>query len=267
MPLKYLIRFEDTYGIADLYCFSACENFFDIKDAKKLISINDTTSIIFGLSNAGCLCIKRKELYIIEKFKPEYVITVMDLDKDNNDGTGILPLKTAKINLSETERKIKEISPNSKLRYIPTIYASETIMLYQYLKKPDKDFCIEEIVHCNNTWLFHSVIIAIFAHLEKLSDAKKVRNYLEIDKLLKEFQNTLKHYHTENKEIIRFILDRTYTGIELIQFLEKIKNIDQIFKKYIHVALPFEICGISVTSNDNLFSKKELFPHFPSSYR
>lgn len=261
------MRFEDTYGMADVFSAVMGIPYFSIAEIKKLIKVNDDIFMIFGLSNTDCLSVKRGELNIIDQYKPENIITIMDLDKENNDGTGILSYDTVKINLRESERKMKMMSPNSKISYIPTVYASETIMLYQYLMRTENDFCIEEIVHPKNTWIFHAVIIAIMANLEKLSDVKKVRNYLTIDRLLNAFQDTLDDFRTENIELMNFMLDREYNGNDLDSFLRRIEELDSLFKKCMCIPVSFNVCGVSVNSNDNLFAKKTLFSNFPKSFR
>lgn len=268
--MKYLILFEDTYGMADLY---RLENGLKLekesveKDVWKLIKINNEISIMFGLSNSTCINIDNKILDIIDDNKPENVVIVMDLDKGQNDGSGILDYKKVKIKLIRSEKKVHELHKDCIISYIPTIYASETIMLYQYIKRIRGDLCIEVLVHKYNTWRFHLLIIAILEGMGTEDSVKIVRNYANLEILNKSFNDTLDKYPTENREIIEFMLRQRVIGLSLDKFIDKLKHIDEIFNKYKNEDLRFILDGVEISTNERLFDKRNVFKSFPTKKR
>lgn len=265
--MKYLVRFEDTYGVSDIFCSKYKGAYFDISERRTLQYVTDNLSIIFGISNTDCLNIKGAELSIIHDTQPEYVIIVLDLDKENNDGSGIISEETLRTNLFKTEEKIRKVAPTSKVLYIPVVYSCETVMLYQYLVRYNKLFCVETLVHKVNTWQFHAIMLAILAHCEKVRDVKSVRNYLDLHRLITSFETTIDGCPTENREVMDLILDIDGAGITLERLIEKVRHVQVIFNKFKQEPIPFDLCGVLVNSNDNLYSIRSSFPSFPKGYK
>lgn len=268
--MKYLIIFEDTYGMADLY---RLENGINLpknsveKNDRELISINNDISIIFGVSNRACISVDNKIVDIIEVGKPDNVIIIMDLDKGQNDGSSILDYKKVKAKLLNSEKKIKLAYNECNVSYIPTIYASETIMLYQYIKRTKYNFCIETLVHKYNTWRFHTLMIAIIERMTSEDAVKNVRNYIKLDVLNKSFETTLDKYITENRELIEFMLGRRKIGISLDNFINKLKHMEEVFNTYKDKNIAFYLDGVEVSTNERLYDKRHMFKSFPTQKR
>ena len=54
--MKSLIRFEDTYGMTDIFCASRGIDYYDTNLIRKIHKIDDETYISFGFGNVSCLC-------------------------------------------------------------------------------------------------------------------------------------------------------------------------------------------------------------------
>ena len=53
--MKSLIRFEDTYGMTDIFCASRGIDYYDTNLIRKIHKIDDETYISFGFGNVSLM--------------------------------------------------------------------------------------------------------------------------------------------------------------------------------------------------------------------
>lgn len=116
----------------------------------------------------------------------ERIILVYDMDDLDGDKAIILKEKDLKSKINNLEQIFKRIGYNVEICYIPVVYAAETLMLYQYLGEK-YGIRIYNLVSSVNTWELHLCLLAYLVNEWNTKRAKKIRNFLEIDKLVESF--------------------------------------------------------------------------------
>lgn len=181
--MKSLIRFEDTYGLCDIYYKINDIPYENIENAGKIISITDEQFIEFGLG-ARCFKLSNDEIDTIISNDIHELYIVYDLDNEKGNKTKILSEERINKSYNKIKEEIEKIKVGYELsiKYIPVTWAAETILLYQYLPTGDTD--IENIISTVDTNNLHLYLIGYFSHSRGLKSAKQVRNYLDITNLL-----------------------------------------------------------------------------------
>lgn len=265
--MNYLLRFEDTYGMYDLY--RALHNIGESNIIiKNDISYNRHKNLVMesGLGSNGCFKLKADGRQLLVDENIGTIVIIVDLDADNNNGSCTLDPKSALNKCSKFTSLVNSVNQNIKIRYVPTVFAAETVMLYQYLTRDADKFVIEDIVHPVNTWKFHIIMVAMLAGFDKIMDAKKIRNYCAPSIIRKAFIESYKLNLTRNKPVIDFMLNRSpgLTEIEFLNFLTDEYNNFSIRKAN---KIDFRLLGVEVDSHTSLYQRKKDFPFFPKAYR
>lgn len=229
--LKSLIRFEDTYGLADIFCARRKIPYLDIsKISERLIEIDNDTFIDFGLGS-GWGRISTDEAYSILERGIERIILVYDMDHLNGDKTKILEVQTLEKRIKDMKQLFKQLGYNIEILYIPVVYAAETLMLHQFYELFN-GLQIIELVNLHNTWNMQLCILAYCIGEVELRNAKQCRNFLDIEKLL----NRIKDIKEDdlNKNCKKWIvngcnlnMDDLFNGTDAINHL---KQVDDIFE-------------------------------------
>lgn len=265
--MRYWIRFEDLYGVYSIY--TKLNRVQDIKLRAGKINynyLNSDVTLVCGLGANCKKCTKDEEKAIV-KFNPDYIITVIDLDASQNNGTCTLSHKEALKHFTNLENRLRKHNSLIEFRYVPTIFAAETIMLYQYFTRKDKEhFCIEDIVHPINTWKFQSIMLAILSASNHVMDTKKMHEYCVPNTLARNLEEAYKLGETRNISIIDFLLHNKI-GLELTDFITVLKDEELNFSARKARKVDFTIQGIPVDSHTSLFARKHEFKNFPASYR
>lgn len=185
--MKSLIRFEDTYGLCDIYCKIKGIPYENIENAGKILSITDEQFIEFGLG-ARCFKLNNDEIDTIILYDIHELYIVYDLDNEKGNKTKILSEERIIKSYNKIKEEIEKIKAGYELNimYIPVTWAAETILLYQYIITGDTD--IENIISTVDTNNLHLYLIGYFSNSRGLKSAKQVRNYLDITKLLNQLK-------------------------------------------------------------------------------
>jgi hypothetical protein len=172
--MKTLIVFEDTYGIADIY--KAIKGI--VVDSIDIVSVDDSTDIITGYKNINSISLCGKIKNEINKY--DLIVSVFDVDKLGGKNKNVIASKTE---FSKLASRNKGVFTHL---YMPIVYNSETVMLYQYLISCGS-MDVVDIVNQNDTFEFQSKVLSEIINLNRqdksVLSVKKVRNYLDINKL------------------------------------------------------------------------------------
>lgn len=266
--MSKVIRFEDTYGMYSAYvAMHRLEN--------ELMDLNDSTFyapsidafLMPGLGVDGCFRVYKNLSKMIGFGNIDKIVTVMDIDGANNNGVNSLDSKICSKCLSRFESKVLAIDGNVQFSYVPTIFASETVMLYQHLKREGESFCIENLVHSVNTWKFHSLILAIVNGFEHISEVKNTEKYINIHSMTKAFKEALRLRCTRNDVLIRFMLDKSYEGVNLNKMVSIVDSEYNAFQSRKANVVKFSVQGVEVDNHTLLFKIKDKFRNFPKGYK
>lgn len=267
--MSYLVRFEDKYGMYDLFCML---NGIDMSNSKvrtdkTIYNEHKNLYIESSLSNTNCFKVLAETALLLSTKNITDIIVVVDLDASNNDGTTTLMPKHAVDNCRRFRDSVNKINSNIRIHYVPTVFASETLMLYQFFRKGiSEHFVIEDIVHPINTWNFHLLMVAILIECNKLKQAKCVRDYCNTGIIRKAFKNALATGDTRNMILINFML-RKSNGVSEQEFINIIAMEYNGFANRKKNVVQFNLAGVPIDSHTSLFRIRSKFEHFPKGYR
>lgn len=152
--MKYLMRFEDMYGLADIFCKA-----YNMEYVRNKLTVTHTSGVLdlkVGIGASSAIGISKHELEFISRSGYDKVITVFDMDSLGADRN--VPLSSYEF------RKRLPLGLNEDVyKWIPVRW--ESVMLL-----PN----INNAVNAR-TWEYHVVLLAI---LHALTPAKVFRNYI-----------------------------------------------------------------------------------------
>lgn len=157
--MKSLIRFEDTYGLTDIFCAQHKIPYLDIsKKQQRMIQVTSELFVDFGLAS-GWTSISNNEAYALMERGIERVIFVYDMDNLKGDKTKILSRESLSSVIKNNRLLFENLAYSIELYYVPVVYAAETIMLYQYLDEK-YDISVTSLVNSINTNAQHLYLLA-----------------------------------------------------------------------------------------------------------
>lgn len=256
------MRFEDTYGLCDLFC--AIRGLEFLRDTSQVspVQVSESVYVVNGLGNRGCFSASAYYVAAIESIHPDLILTVFDLDSGVNHRE-IMSSSTFASRASRFESGVKKYLPDVKFEYIPTVYAAETIMLYQFMRDLKLTGAIEELVHNSNTWSFQALILAIFNRCDKVADAKVMRNYINTGVLLDNMRMCINTCLTLNGPILRFLLGSDFSGLTLNQTVIFLDTMLSVFKYYLDKPIRLTVDGVELDTNTAPYSMRDQFKFFP----
>ena len=204
--LKSLIRFEDTYGLADIFCARRKIPYINIKrKEERMIQITSDLFMDFGLGQ-GWGSMSNDEAYSIMERGIERIILVYDMDNLEGDKTKLITQECLKSRIDNINSKFKDIGYSAEICLIPIVYAAETIMLYQFLREnEDDEEKIFYLVSPTNTNMLHLCLLAYMIGANNYKEAKKVRNFIDINELVNGFKDMAEY--DPNDMVKQWIID------------------------------------------------------------
>lgn len=171
--MSLLIRFEDTYGMCDIFLSSRHLPFLSHADRGKIIRIMDNVYIQYGLSSPNCMILQERELISFRKLGVTSVLFVFDIDNGEGRNYDVWSYNSLKELVDGLSNSLN--SNGIKFYFLPTIYCAETVLLYNYI---DSD-CIgtlfaEDLVSTHDINKFYKYLIAM---LEGIRSTKKGKNF------------------------------------------------------------------------------------------
>lgn len=107
--MKYLIRFEDTYGMTDLFCKAYNINYSDSTDLS-ITRVHGDLYIQKGLGAVAATRICTREVRDIQRLSPDVVLTIFDLDSTATHNVGPMSREEICDNMEFTETSIKALN-------------------------------------------------------------------------------------------------------------------------------------------------------------
>ncbi|MGN0375750.1 MAG: hypothetical protein ACI4EN_09660 [Butyrivibrio sp.] len=227
--MKSLIRFEDTYGLADIFCARRNIPYIDISKVHlRMIEIDENTFIDFGLG-AGWGIITTDEIYSIIERGIERIVFVYDMDNESGDKTKIISNTALANKLNNIKELFRKNGFEIDICCIPVVYAAETIMLHQYISESGE--YITGLVNLIDTNIFHLCLLSYFANTGNLKAAKKVRDFLDINSLIHKIKNT--DIDDINKELKAWIVDGCSHETKILSIEEALMHRENVARLFI----------------------------------
>lgn len=255
--MKSLIRFEDTYGMADIFCSAngIVHNF----EQNKFYKVNDNLFIEVGKGITNCIGVTDAYLQDLICEGVDRILFIFDVDNEEGDKNKLLSLNYIRIKTQKVKQKFIREGYNIKLEFLPVVYSAETIMLYQFIQDSNPETDVEGIVHKTNTNDFQLLLLAKILGLENTDKAKHFSNYLDFNKLKSKITKNMEVRESINKKLFEWILNdcnpetEHYTMHEVIKFVEQVHK---LFEYHMKNPITFKI-GNREYTNQMSISKFE----------
>lgn len=246
--MKYLIRFEDTYSMADLFCKAYNINYSDSIDLN-ITRVHDDLYIQKGLGAVAITRICTREVKDIQRLSPDIVLTIFDLDSTATHNVGPMSREEICDNMEFTETSIEAL--NCKFLWLPIQWCAETVILRSWLQNAEK------LVN-SQTWRYQTVLLAMILRVSPAIKAKIVRSYvdnIDIDILL------------QCSSLNNLLTDYTLCGYDRDRAIEIVSEYYNSYYEYLNNVTYFTIDGIQLSNHDSLYANKSRFEYFPKTYK
>lgn len=242
--MKYLIRFEDMYGLADIFCKAYGLKYVEVTSEPILVSEN--LYVWTGLGAIKSLYIKSPEQSIYCDLGIDIVITVFDMDSLDTQNSN--PLSS-----SEFTRRIIKKYNNIEYRWMPVRWCAETCMLLSELRMA------VSLVN-DSTWKYHVVLLAILHDVSPAVKAKVFRDYLVDSDIA-----TIKQL--ADGPVRELLTDYTTCGYTIEETCSILDKYCVDFYKYLDNITYFDLCGVRLSNHDSLYVNKSRFKNFPNTFK
>lgn len=238
-----LIRFEDTYGLADI--FKATHNIEEDFTDLTLYKLTDNLYIEIGTGIPECHTPNRDSIAEYKAHNIDRIISVFDMDDIKSSNKRILSKEDMQKQLTKSKRYMTDLKYDIKWEFIPVVYSAETIMLYQFITDANPETDIENLVHPYNVNAFYLDLLARVLCYKNPKRAKHVHKYLNLDKLKSKIRMSLVARPVNiNKKLLEWILEdcpvdkQFMIEEELLQFLDEVL---ELFNKAKQHSIDFKV--------------------------
>lgn len=247
--MNSLIRFEDKYGMADIWYL------INDKELEKSVinqfnKVDDNTFTQLALTTGGVFLLNEYEIAFIKKNHIEQIILVYDLDTLNNKSQLDISNNAFKNYLDTLKSSIeKNIDYNIEIKLAPTVWSAETFALY--ILAYDKAFDENSPFALN----MKQIDAAELIHDKKTPDfqGEIIRGYIEY--LLNDKNTT----YLSDITNVKYKQVRTYIPHNSEELKDRFQYILEIFSNTINK----EILTYLITNNSEvLFSTTSIFQHY-----
>lgn len=228
--MSLLIRFEDTYGMCDIFSSSRHLPFLSNTDRGKIIHIMDNVYIQYGLSSPNCIILQERELVSFRKLGVTSVLFVFDIDNGEGRNYDVWSYDSLKGLVDNLNNPLN--GNDIKFYFLPTIYCAETVLLYNYIDSE----CIgslfaEDLVSTHDINKFYKYLIAMLEGIRSTKKVKVFREYADIDSLIKVLGKVVTFEgYLPNRKCFNWLIDGCpvdpletgyfYTASEFLAFYE-----------------------------------------------
>lgn len=224
--MKLLIRFEDTYGMADIFCASRKTAYTNPKETNTLLEISDQLFIENG----------KKDKILSD----DYIRSVI---KDGRE-------------------RFEKIGYNIEFRFLPVVYDAETIMLYQYISDAVFDAEPERLVHNVDTNLFHLILLSILSSTSNYKKAKLFRNFIDINILSENIRRQLRIRRDRiNRHLLNWVLNQCSEYSEFLSIDETLSLLEEaggMFERYRSNSKTIRLQGQIIDTHISIRRLKEI---------
>lgn len=223
--MSLLIRFEDTYGMYDI--FSSIRHMPFLENDNRVVKVSDDLCIQHGSSSPGCFYFKGVSLDRIIELGVTTILFVFDIDSECGRKNDIWSYN----NLKSLTDNLNILSKNSgiKFYFLPTIYCAETVLLYNYIDSESiGSLFAEDLVNTRDINKFYMLLIAMLEGFRSTRKVKVFREYVDVDSLVEVLKKVLTFEgYLPNRKCFNWLVDGCpldkgyfYTASDFIKFYE-----------------------------------------------
>lgn len=226
--MSLLIRFEDTYGMYDL--FSIIRHMPFLENDNRVVKVSDDLYIQHGASSPGCLYFKGRSLDKIKEMGVDTILFVFDIDNECGKSYDIWSY----YDLKKLTDKLIILSRDSgvKFYFLPVVYCAETVLLYNYVDSECVgSLFVEDLVSTHDINNFYKYLIAMLEGFKSTRKVKVFREYVDVDSLIKVLRRVVTFEgYLPNRKCFNWLVDGCpvdpldegyfYTASDFIKFYE-----------------------------------------------
>ena len=282
--MRSLIRFEDTYGLCDIYCASRYINYIDIKETGHITKVSDTEFIQSGLGICNCFKLSTSDLMTIKSLNIDNIIFVFDTDSMSGNKSKVMSTEEMSNNIRYVKKSLRGLNIsyqfitvayaaetimlyqnlsdnwlNISYQFITVAYAAETIMLYQNLSDNWLHLNFEDYVHRINTDALHLVMLAASNKLDDIKKAKRVRNFINWEVLRNKLSKHSQLCRDDNYMCIQWLLDNIQSLCSEKQIIKLVNDIGIKFSTEMPVDKQLIIRDEVVSTKNRVFDTCKQF--------
>lgn len=177
-----LIRFEDTYGMTDIFLGISGRPYSIVDPGKhELKALDSDLYINYGLGSRWFI-LTSADITILRKLGITDIYFIFDLDSPAGHNDEILSIPQLEVQLLQIRQSFEKADFSANLYFMPVVYAAETIALLQYVRECTGS--LTNLVHGSNTKKLHLQLLSAFARCVRDSDAKKFHDFLDAESLV-----------------------------------------------------------------------------------
>ena len=262
--MRLLIRFEDRYGMADIFCAANKINYFDNTVVREKVS--DNLFVDTGLGNVRVLMLSDRDIEEIINLNIDSILFVFDTDNEKGLKNKVLSKEQITKKILDLQDRFNKKNYKINLHFFLTVYSAETIALYQYLSEnPSLD--IESYVSKYDTCALHISILTLLNNLDRVRKVKKFRNFLNIDILKHKIDTNLRlRADCINREVLTWIIHDCQgidNSLAYDQVLNKLDETEKIISEQVSNTKTFKVSGTELKTD---MSIKELYSIIDTNY-
>ena len=215
--MKSYYRFEDKFGSYVV--------FKQLSQYVSSVNIDEVSMIDTGLTCNGCFDIGEEKVRRIVKESVDRIICVFDMDSGGRQDV-IISEDFMKEEMISFESSLRKHGYSGRVEYIPTIYSTETIILYQFVDQLC-GFAPEMIVGRHDVIGAIKYIVIMCAKLKRNNLVKNFTRFIEIEKLWENY-NKVGLKNGLNATYFKVASNPVNIGLTMKEALHKRKLAEQL---------------------------------------
>ena len=193
-----LYRFEDTYGMFDVFC--KLLGVAPTGHSRSLIELCSNIYVEFGLRSPSVLYLNKKRVEDYRNLGIDRIVFVFDADNENGDKTDIMSLNY----LDKQIKNLQGVCVGFDLEFVLCVYAAETLILYQTLH--GSDFNLDSLVSPYDTNKFQNILLAYQYDIRSLKSLKTaILEYIDVNLLLGECNRLKSNAWVLNNDVLSWL--------------------------------------------------------------
>ena len=228
-----LYRFEDTYGMFDLFSLIRVGHLQSNKVIKRL-ELDSNTIVEYGIGFSRIFDISDKLIYQYKKSGIDKIVFVFDSDNECGDKTKLISEGYFLEAVSSLKDRFLFSGANIQVGFVLNVFAFETVMFYQTLH--GSDFNIDSLVHKEDTNRFQNILLAYQYDIHSVKDLKsRIRTYIDKSSMMFESARLCNDLSIINNDILSWVSSGCSSDFRFCSdedVLEKIKRANSCFEFY-----------------------------------
>lgn len=250
-PLITWYRFEDTYGMSDIFFLEHDVQCLDVSHIFEYIPFGDDF-VTFGLGGRTFL-LSSDDVDFCIKSGIDRIVFVFDTDNESGIKTKLVSESFLRGKFDSAIYLFEHENYSIDFKFVLTVYSAETVALYQCLSNDAISSRPERFVHKVDTQYFQLILLALNFGLRRARLAKRFRDFITVDMLNNNIMVNLSTSENEiSKDELQWVFSRCSNDSYLLSFDELIRLLS-VVNDYFTLLLQSNDCELTVDAGSNTY--------------